>query len=180
MLVPITFVLAARPGTALADVRRVASQPHGWAQCRGWVGGNLPDAVYVPALSTAGAAEGLDRSAAEVPLYDAALCAPLAAERFGLEVLATDVGDNAAAVTRFVLVQRPGPVAPPTGADKTTLVVFQADDHPGGLLEMLEQFATRGINLPGSSRARRGSRWGSTASRSTAKVTSVRPGWARR
>ncbi|MGN6299799.1 MAG: prephenate dehydratase, partial [Angustibacter sp.] len=74
-------------------------------------------------------------------------CAPLAAERFGLEVLAEDVGDNAAAVTRFVLVQRPGEVPEPTGADKTTLVVYQADDHPGGLLEMLEQFATRGINL---------------------------------
>ena len=80
-------------------------------------------------------------------MYDAALCAPLAAERFGLEVLAEDVGDNAAAVTRFVLVQRPGVVPEPTGADKTTLVVYQADDHPGGLLEMLEQFATRGINL---------------------------------
>jgi prephenate dehydratase len=145
MLVPITFVLAARPGTALADVRRVASHPHGWAQCRGWVARSLPEATYVPALSTAGAAEGL--AGADDVSYDAALCAPLAAERFGLEVLASDVGDNAAAVTRFVLVQRPGPLPDPTGADKTTLVVYQADDHPGGLLEMLEQFATRGINL---------------------------------
>ncbi|HEX3002822.1 MAG TPA: prephenate dehydratase [Angustibacter sp.] len=147
MLVPITFVLAARPGTALADVRRIASHPHGWAQCRGWVGATLPEAVYVPALSTAAAAEGLDVTLGDAPPYDAALCAPLAAERFGLEVLADDVGDNAAAVTRFVLVQRPGQVPEPTGADKTTLVVYQADDHPGGLLEMLEQFATRGINL---------------------------------
>ena len=147
MLVPITFVLAARPGTALADVRRIASHPHGWAQCRGWVGATLPEAVYVPALSTAAAAEGLDVTLGDAPPYDAALCAPLAAERFGLEVLAENVGDNAAAVTRFVLVQRPGQVPEPTGADKTTLVVYQADDHPGGLLEMLEQFATRGINL---------------------------------
>ncbi|MGN6612348.1 MAG: prephenate dehydratase [Angustibacter sp.] len=147
MLVPITFVLAVRPGTALADVRRVASHPHGWAQCRGWVGSTLPEAVYVPALSTAAAAEGLDVAHADAPPYDAALCAPLAAQRFGLEMLAENVGDNAAAVTRFVLVQRPGEVPAPTGADKTTLVVYQADDHPGGLLEMLEQFATRGINL---------------------------------
>jgi prephenate dehydratase len=147
MLVPITFVLAARPGTALADVRRVASHPHGWAQCRGWVGATLPEAVYVPALSTAAAAEALDVARDDAPTYDAALCAPLAAQRFGLDVLAEDVGDNAAAVTRFVLVQGPGAVPAPTGADKTTLVVYQADDHPGGLLEMLEQFATRGINL---------------------------------
>jgi prephenate dehydratase len=50
-------------------------------------------------------------------------------------------------MTRFVLVSRPGPVPEPSGADKTSVVVFQQDDHPGGLLELLEQFATRGINL---------------------------------
>lgn len=144
VLVPITFVLAARPGTQLADVRRVASHPHGWAQCRGWLGTHLPEATYVPALSTAAAAEGLAHSPTP---YDAALCAPLAAERFGLDVLAESVGDNGAAVTRFVVVGRPGRAPRPTGADKTSLVVFQADDHPGALLEMLEQFATRGINL---------------------------------
>jgi prephenate dehydratase len=145
VLVPITFVLAAREGTRLDDVRRVASHPHGWAQCRGWVAAHLTDAVHVPSLSTAAAAEGL---AGDGPVgYDAGLCAPIAAERFGLTVLARDVGDNAAAVTRFVLVGRPGPVPSPTGADRTSLVVFQRDDHPGGLLEMLEQFATRGINL---------------------------------
>jgi len=143
MLVPITFVLAARAGTAVADVRRVSSHPHGWAQCRRWVGEHLPGATYVPALSTAAAAEGLGEDAA----YDAALCSPMAAQRAGLVVLADDVGDNASAVTRFVLVSRPGPVGPASGADKTSVVVFQNDDHPGGLLELLEQFATRGINL---------------------------------
>ncbi|HEX8496434.1 MAG TPA: prephenate dehydratase [Actinomycetales bacterium] len=145
MLVPITFVLAARAGTGLDDVRRVSSHPHGWAQCRGWVGAQLPGATYVPALSTAASAQGL-ASDDEVP-YEAALCSALAAERFGLTVLAEGVGDNASAVTRFVLVSRPGPLGPPSGADKTSVVVFQNDDHPGGLLELLEQFATRGINL---------------------------------
>lgn len=144
VLVPVTFVLAGRLGTTLADVRRVASHPHGWAQCRGWMASHLPEARYLPALSTAAAAEGL---ADDEPAYDAALCAPLAAERFGLQVLAEDVGDHSTAVTRFVLVARPGPLAPPTGNDKTTVVVFQRDDHPGGLLELLEQFATRGVNL---------------------------------
>jgi prephenate dehydratase len=152
VLVPITFVLAARPGTALADVRLVASHPHGWAQCRGWVTEHLPAASYVPALSTAAAAAGLAGSAdgeadAQRPAWDAALCAPLAAELFGLRVLAEGVGDNAAAVTRFVLVGPPGAQPGPSGADKTSLVVFQDDDHPGGLLELLEQFATRGVNL---------------------------------
>ena len=51
------------------------------------------------------------------------------------------------AVTRFVLVSRPGELPAPTGADKTTVVLYQRDDHSGGLLELLEQFATRGINM---------------------------------
>ncbi len=146
-LVPITFVLAARPGVALADVHRVGSHPHAWAQCRGWVGRSLSDAVHVATLSTASAAEGLDAAAPSEPAYDAALCAPIAADLHGLSVLAHDVGDNPGAVTRFVLVSRPGVVPAPTGSDKTTLVAYQTDDHPGGLVEMLEQFAVRGVNL---------------------------------
>jgi prephenate dehydratase len=51
------------------------------------------------------------------------------------------------AVTRFVLVTRPGPPPPRTGADRTTVVAYEADDHPGALLEMLTEFAVRGVNL---------------------------------
>ncbi|HET8768700.1 MAG TPA: prephenate dehydratase domain-containing protein, partial [Pedococcus sp.] len=83
----------------------------------------------------------------ERPAYDAAVCAPVAASNHGLEVLAEGIGDNAAAVTRFVMVARPGQLPERTGADKTTLVLFQRDDHAGGLLELLEQFAVRGINM---------------------------------
>jgi prephenate dehydratase len=63
-------------------------------------------------------------------------------------VLVDDVGDNPNAVTRFVLVGR-SDSAPPaaTGADRTSVVVFNDDDHPGALLELLEEFAVRGVNL---------------------------------
>ena len=145
VLVPITFVLAARPGMPLADVRAVGTHSHAWAQVRGWMGTHLPDAAYVPTLSTAAAAAGL--RAGEHPAYDAAVCAPVAAENHGLEVLAEDIGDMSSAVTRFVLVAKPGTLPERTGADKTTLVLYQRDDHPGGLLELLEQFAVRGINM---------------------------------
>ncbi|MBR7744265.1 prephenate dehydratase [Phycicoccus sp. BSK3Z-2] len=144
VVVPITFVLAAPAGVALADVRAVGTHSHAWAQVRGWMGRHLPGAGYVPALSTAAAAAGV---AAGGQPYDAAVCAPSAATLHGLEVLADDIGDMQAAVTRFVLVARPGSMPEPTGADKTTLVLFQRDDHAGGLLELLEQFAARGINL---------------------------------
>jgi len=146
VLVPITFVLAARAGMPLGSVRAIGTHSHAWAQVRGWTAANLPDAAYVPTLSTAAAAAGLaaeENSAA----YDAAVCAPVAASNHGLELLATDIGDNASAVTRFVLVAAPGSLPTPTGADKTTLVLFQRDDHAGGLLELLEQFAVRGINM---------------------------------
>jgi prephenate dehydratase len=71
----------------------------------------------------------------------------VAAANHGLEVLAEDIGDMSSAVTRFVLVAQPGTLPERTGADKTTLVLYQSDDHPGGLLELLEQFAVRGINM---------------------------------
>src|SRR5690606_13172779 len=64
-----------------------------------------------------------------------------------LPILASDIGDNSNAVTRFVLVTRTATPPPPTGADKTSLIVELPDDHPGALLELLEQFSTRGINL---------------------------------
>ncbi len=64
-----------------------------------------------------------------------------------LPVLAEQVADNAAAVTRFVVVGHPGELPAPTGADKTSLVVHLPDNEAGALLTMLEQFATRGVNL---------------------------------
>ncbi len=147
VLVPVTFVLAARPGTRLEDIRAVGTHPHGWAQVRTWMNANLPSAVYLTTLSTAAAAADLDLAAGDVAAYQAAVCAPVAATIHGLEVLAEDIGDNGRAVTRFALVARPGHTPPPTGADKTTLVLYQRDDHPGGLLELLEQFAARGVNM---------------------------------
>ncbi|MDE9365462.1 prephenate dehydratase [Luteipulveratus sp. YIM 133132] len=147
VLVPITFVLAAPRGTDRAAIRGVGSHSHAWPQVRGWMAANLPSASYVPTLSTAAAAEALAGLGEKRPPHEAAVCAPMAAEVFGLEVLADDIGDNRSAVTRFVVVSRPGIVPPPSGADKTTVVIYQHDDHPGGLLELLEQFAARGINM---------------------------------
>lgn len=147
VLVPITFVLAAAPGTTLADVTAVGTHSHAWAQVRGWMAANLPDVTYVPTLSTASAPEGLAHGDGERAAYQAAVCAPVAAHDHGLAILADDIGDIRNAVTRFVLVARPGALPPPTGADKTTLVIYQRTDHAGGLLELLEQFATRGINM---------------------------------
>ena len=79
--------------------------------------------------------------------FDAAICAPVAGEMHGLTALAEGIADNPDAVTRFVLVSPPGRLNPPSGADKTTMVLFMRENHPGALLEILEQFASRGVNL---------------------------------
>ncbi|MGO1174088.1 MAG: prephenate dehydratase [Actinomycetaceae bacterium] len=145
MLVPIQFDLVAREGTALADVRRIATHPHAWAQTRGWVATNVPGAVHVPASSTAAAAGLL--AADEEPGFDAGIVSPLAGARYGVPAIAREIADNRQAVTRFIAVSRLVAPPAPTGADKTTLLVHLPDDEAGALLTMLEQFATRGVNL---------------------------------
>lgn len=144
VLVPVSFALLARTGVRLDDVRRVATHPHAHAQCRRWLAAALPDAEVVPALSTAAAAADLARGTAD---YDAAIAAPLSGDRYGLQVLADGIADNPGAVTRFILVSRPAQPPLPSGRDKTSLVAFIADDHPGALLEVLTEFAVRGVNL---------------------------------
>ncbi|MCC3281701.1 prephenate dehydratase [Arthrobacter caoxuetaonis] len=144
ILVPITFVLAVRPGMELADIRRASTHSHAWAQCRDWAEQNIPHAEYLPASSTAAAAVGLQDPESG---FDAAICAPLVASRLGLNVIARDIGDVADAVTRFILISLPGLLPEPTGADKTTVVIPLPEDRPGALMEILEHFSTRGVNL---------------------------------
>jgi len=146
ILLPVNFSLAARDGVTLDDVRRIAAHPHAWAQCRRWLSTNLPNAEHVPETSnTAAAAVLVDPSAPTD--FEAALVPPASLEHYPLHVLADQVVDNATAVTRFVVVGHPGELPAPTGADKTTLVVHLPDNEAGALLTMLEQFATRGVNL---------------------------------
>jgi prephenate dehydratase len=144
--VPVAFSLLVRPGTALAQVRTIGTHPHAEAQTRAWTAAHLPAAHVVHTASTAAAAAALV-DAEHPATWDAAIAAPLAAERYRLEALATGLGDNPDAVTRFVLVTPPGRPHPPTGRDKTSLVAFMREDHPGALLEILEQLTTRGVNL---------------------------------
>ena len=142
VLLPIEFALLASPGTELAQVATVGGHPQAQAQCRQWLASNLPDAQWRPAASNAMAAHQV----AEGEL-DAALAGAFAASGYGLAVIADKVHDRAGAITRFVAARRPGPLPAPTGADRTSLAAFLAEDHPGALMEILTEFAVRGINL---------------------------------
>jgi prephenate dehydratase len=139
---PVSLNLCVRPGVTLADVRTVVSFPHALAQCRGWLAKKLPGAEARASHSTSDAA----REVAKSKRTDmAAICNSLAAELYGLEVLAREVEDHPENETRFVLVGRGVPA--PTGHDKTSIVCFQREDQPGSLLSILQEFAARAINL---------------------------------
>jgi len=141
VFLPVTMTLVARQGVALTDVRSLASHPHALAQSSRWLAANLPSVSPLPTTSTAAAAAAV--AAGE---FDAAVCAPIAAERYGLATLVDDISDHPGAVTRFVLVAPPGSLPEPTGSDKTSLVA-SVGDRTGALLELLEEFAVRGISL---------------------------------
>lgn len=142
VLLQVSFALLVRPGTALDAITTVTTIPHAEAQVRGWLRRSLPNARFIAASSTADGARAVAAGEA-----DAAVAAPLAAERYQLEVLVDDIADTAGAVTRFVLVSRPVSPPPATGADRTSVVAYIADDHPGALLELLTELAVRGVNL---------------------------------
>jgi prephenate dehydratase len=137
----VSFVLAVRPGTDGTGVRSVVSHPHALAQTAGRLAELFPDVVPLPVSSTAGAAEAVAAGG-----FDAAVCAPIAAERYGLVPLVDDLADNPGAVTRFVMVEPAGALPAPTGNDKTSLVVV-VEDRTGALLDVLREFAVRDISL---------------------------------
>ena len=144
VVVPVRFVLAVRPGTDPRTLTSFGSHPHGEAQVRTFMSANFPDAVYMPTSSTAAAARDLANEATD---HVSAVCPALAAERYGLEIIADDIGERQDAETRFVVVSRPGTIPAPTGSDKTTIVAALRSDRAGALLELLEQFSSRGVNM---------------------------------
>jgi prephenate dehydratase len=146
-LVAVDFVLVARPGTRLEEVRVVNAHPVAYAQTHLWLEANLPGHGHLPATSNVAAAADLLSAPAGSGRADAAVAPPTITEHHDVEVLAREIGDNRNAVTRFVLVSRTVPVPPATGADKTSIIVELPEDGAGALVDMLEQFATRGINL---------------------------------
>ncbi|SEB94323.1 prephenate dehydratase [Streptomyces sp. 2224.1] len=142
VLLPIAFALLVRPGTALSDVKTVTGHPVAQPQVRKWLAAQLPEAVWESAASNADGARLVQEGR-----YDGAFAGEFAAATYGLEPLVTDIHDAQNAATRFVLVGRPARPAAPTGSDKTSVVLWLAEDHPGALLELLQEYAVRGVSM---------------------------------
>lgn len=123
------------------QVEKIISHPQATAQCRGYLTENFPRAAVEAANSTAEAA----KIVSERDDSYAAIGTVLAAEIYGLKVLDKNIQDFKDNQTRFVLLGREA--SPPTGSDKTSIVCFIKQDRPGSLLEILQEFAGRDINL---------------------------------
>jgi prephenate dehydratase len=139
---PVTFSLMTLDKTDIKDIKSIATHPHAESQCRSYIAKNFPNAQVIETASTAAAAKGLSKGD-----YDAAIAASIAAKNYQLKVIAEDIGDNTKAVTRFVVVEKPGQIPAATGKDRTSLAVFIAIDHAGALLEILNEFAKHQVNL---------------------------------
>ncbi len=137
---PVSFALMVK--SFEVNIRRIATHPHAEAQCRSYIAANYPDAELISTASTAAAAEAIGRGE-----FDAAIAAPVAAAHYGLRVIADNIGDNIGAITRFIVVTKPGAVPKATGFDRTSLAIFIAIDHAGALLEILSEFAKRDVNM---------------------------------
>ncbi len=143
VVLDIHMTLAAKPGVALADIREILSIPVATAQCHRFLREHLPAADIRNASSTAGAAQLVND---DPSLQVAAIAPRVAAELYGLEVLAENIEDHDGNQTRFVVVARHG-IPAPTGHDRTALVVYQRADEPGSLISILQEFAARRLNL---------------------------------
>ncbi|MGN6781265.1 MAG: prephenate dehydratase [Marmoricola sp.] len=138
----IQFALMAVPGASLEDIRTVHSHVHALGQCRRVI--REHGLVPIVAGDTAGAA----REVAEAnDPTQAAISPPLAAEIYGLEILAADVEDEDHNTTRFVVLSRE-PVVPPRGnGPVVTSFVFNVRNLPAALYKALGGFATNGVNM---------------------------------
>lgn len=127
--------------SALDRVRRICAHPQALAQCRGWLAEHMTGVERVPVASNA---EGARRARDEDGT--AAIAPMTAAEVYGLNVLVPEIEDRPDNTTRFLVIGRKS--FPPSGQDKTTLLVSAADTGaPGALFRLLEPFATHGISM---------------------------------
>ena len=130
-------------GDDMDALRKVYSHPQALAQCQVWLRTHLPGIPLIEAESTAGAARRVREDKRE-----AAVASTLAAEVYGLNILAEGVEDNPANTTRFLVIgPKPGKAGGGiTGQDKTS-ILFGTPHVPGALQRALTPFAEAGLNL---------------------------------
>jgi prephenate dehydratase len=152
VILHVHHALVAVRGTKLEAIQQVRSHPQALAQCERYLKRHHMKAVAW--YDTAGAAHDL---AQEQDPHSAAIASTLAAELYGLEVLAREIEDAPFNFTRFFVL---GSAEPQAADNNKTSIVFATRNQPGALYECLGEFAQRGINLTKlESRPRRNRPW---------------------
>ena len=138
----IQFMLMGVPGTTLDSIKTVHSHVHALGQCRKII----KDHGWEPVIAgdTAGAAREI--AEANDP-HQAAIAPELAAEIYGLEILARDVEDEDHNTTRFVLLSPDEVRTDPNEGPIVTSFIFSVRNIPAALYKALGGFATNGINM---------------------------------
>jgi chorismate mutase/prephenate dehydratase len=138
IILPIHHQLLAR--CPRDEIRTIFTNVVALGQCRRWLAANLPGREIVQVVSTARAAE----QAAATP-GSAAIATRVAAEVYGLDVVAADIEDMAQNYTRFYVLSRTS-AGQPTGDDKSA-ILFSIRDRVGALRDVVDRFADAGVNL---------------------------------
>jgi prephenate dehydratase len=138
----IRFHLLGIPGATLDEIKTVHSHVHALGQCRKII--REHDLTPVISGDTAGAAREIVE--ADDPTQ-AAISPPLAAEIYGLDVLAEDVEDEDHNTTRFVVLSRELIEAPAGNGPVVTSFIFNVRNLPAALYKALGGFATNGVNM---------------------------------
>jgi prephenate dehydratase len=139
---PVHHQLLALPGVALSEIRTVRSHVHAIGQCRNII--RRLGLTAEIAVDTAGAAAEL---AEKRDPSVAVIASNLAAEIYGLSILATDIEDEAHNTTRFVVLSRDALIPPHDGSLAVTTLLFRVRNVPASLYKALGGFATNGINM---------------------------------
>jgi prephenate dehydratase len=134
--------LMALPGQQLADIRQVQSHPMALLQCDDFLSAH-PHIRAVEGNDTAEVAR--DIAAQKTPGV-AAIASRLAADTYGLAILAEGIETNRQNYTRFLVICRPGDHVSAAAANKASLR-FEVAHRPGSLARVLDVFAARGLNL---------------------------------
>ena len=140
IVVPIRHVLVGAAGTDPLQATAVYSHPQALAQSRRTLARLAPRAQPIAALSTAAAIEAAIAEPGTLAVGNA-----LAAQQRGGTIFAEDIADAPGNETRFVVLAPED--APRTGDDKTSIAFTTHHDRPGSLVEVLNEIATRGLNM---------------------------------
>jgi prephenate dehydratase len=155
---PIHFQLMANPGVALDDIKTVSSMAIALGQCRKFVRRHRLKTESVG--DTAGAARMLSQHPDPTR---GAISPALAAEIYGLEILARDIEDEHHNTTRFlIMTAEKHPAPPPFTAPCITSFTFKVRNLPAALYKAMGGFATSGVNISKLESYMEGGAWTAT------------------